>query len=162
MGLQSPVRLAPYDPGREAELVAMWRERFEFGVGVRDPHPFDEQVGDLRDHVPPSCEARIALDGPALVGFIAATSTRIDQLQVRVVAHRRGVGTALLDWAKKRSSGSLQLHAFARDRVARASCERHGLVVERRGSNRNGGSTTCGIAGRSLSALRVAEAARLP
>lgn len=45
MGLQPPVRLAPYDLGREAELVAMWRESFEWDVGVHDPHPFDEQVG---------------------------------------------------------------------------------------------------------------------
>ncbi len=133
MGLQSPVRLAPYDPGREAELVAMWRESFEFGVGVHDPHPFDEQVGYLRDQVLPTCEVRIALDGPALVGFVASTSTRIDQLYVRVGSHRRGVGTALLDWAKKRSSRSLQLHTFARNSVARAFYERHGFVVERQG-----------------------------
>lgn len=43
---------------------------------------------------------RIALDGPALVGFVAATSTRIHQLYVRVGSQRRGVGTALLDRVK--------------------------------------------------------------
>lgn len=100
MGLRLPVRLAPYDQGREVELVAMWRESFEFGVGVLDPRPFDEQLGYFRDHVLPNCEVRIALDGPALVGFVAATSTRIHQLYVRVGSQRRGVGTALLDRVK--------------------------------------------------------------
>lgn len=133
MGLQSPVRLAPYYPGREVELVAIWRESFESGVGVHDPHPFDEQVGYLRDQVLPTCEVRIALDGPALLGFVASTSTRIEQLYVRVGSHRRGVGTALLDRAKRRSSGRLQLYTFARNRVARAFYERHGFVVERQG-----------------------------
>lgn len=76
---------------------------------------------------------RIALDGSALVEFIAATSTHIDQLYVRVGSHRRGVGTALLEWAKNRSSGSLQLYTLARNRVARAFYERHGFVVERQG-----------------------------
>lgn len=98
-----------------------------------DPHPFDEQVGYFRDHILPACEVRIALDGPMLVGFIAATSTRIEQLYVRVGSHRRGVGTALLEWAKDCSSGSLQLYTFARNRVARAFHERHGFVVERLG-----------------------------
>ena len=74
---------------------------------------------------------RIALDGPVLVGFVASTATHIDQLYVRVGSHRRGVGTALLDWAKKRSSGSLQLYTFARNRVARAFYERNGFVLER-------------------------------
>lgn len=133
MGLQPPVRLAPYDPGREVELVSMWRESFEFGVGIVDPHPLDEQAGYFRDQVLPSRTVRIAADWPALMGFIAATSTHIDQLYVRVCSHRQGVGTALLEWAKQRSSGSLQLYTFARNRVARAFYERLGFLVERQG-----------------------------
>lgn len=133
MGLPSPVRLAPYDEGLEQDLVSMWRESFEFGVGIVDPHLLAEQVHYFRGHVLPRCDVCIALDGPALVGFIAATSTQVDQLYVRVGAHRRGIGTALLAWAKHRSSGSLQLYTFARNHVARAFYERHGFVVERRG-----------------------------
>lgn len=127
------MRLEPYDTGHEAELVSMWRESFEFGVGIVDPHPFDKQVGYFRDHVLATCELRVALDGSSLAGFIAATPTRIDQLYVRVGQHRRGVGTALLEWAKSRSAGSLELYTFARNGVARAFYERHGFVVERHG-----------------------------
>ena len=96
------------------------------------------------------------------MGFVASRSTRIEQPYVRVGSHRRGAGTAQLEWANERSSGSLQLYTFARNRVARAFYERHGFIVERQGSNRTGSSTTCCTAGRSLSALRIAEAARLP
>ena len=52
-------------------------------------------------------------------------------LAVNAMTAERYFKKALLDWAKKRSSGSLQLYTFARNRMARAFYERHGFVLER-------------------------------
>lgn len=133
MRVMGPLAIAPYTADREADLVAMWRESFEAGVGVIDPHPFSEQVAYFRAQVLPRCDVCVALEGDRLVGFIAATPSRIEQLYVRVGMHRRGIGTALLAWAQARSSGTLRLYTFARNRVACAFYEWHGFVVERRG-----------------------------
>ncbi len=127
------ITLAGYSPEHEIELVSMWRESFEFGVGIVDPHPFEEQIAYFRAQVLPQCEVRIARDDGVLAGFVAATPSRIDQLYVRVGRYRRGIGTALLAWAQARSAGTLQLHTFARNHGACAFYERHGFVVERRG-----------------------------
>lgn len=132
-GSMRPVVIAGYTPDREADLVSMWRESFEFGVGVADPHPLHEQVAFFRSQVLPRCEVRVALDGDTLVGFMAATPSRIEQLYVRVGMHRRGIGTALLAGAKARAPNCLHLYTFARNRVACSFYERHGFVIEQRG-----------------------------
>lgn len=46
---------------------------------------------------------------------------------------REGIGSAMLEWAKGRSAGSLWLYTFARNAGARAFYERHGFVAVARG-----------------------------
>ena len=70
----------------------------------------------------------LALCGPQLVGFVAASGESVAQLYVRVGEQRRGIGTTLLDWAKGRSDGSLWLYTFARNRGARAFYARSGFT----------------------------------
>ena len=111
----------------------MWRESFEFGVGVKDPHPIEEQTNALLTRVVPDNDVRVAFLGKRMVGFIAASPVSISQLHVRVGFHRRGIGSQLLDWAKARSSGSLWLYTFARNAAARSFYERHGFRIVARG-----------------------------
>lgn len=127
------VDIAPYERRYESELVSLWRASFEFGVGIRDPHPLVEQIQYFRDQVLPVCEVRVALDQGRLCGFVASTRDRVVQLYVDVHLHRRGVGTAMINWAKGQSSGCLHVYTFARNGIARAFYERHGFVVERYG-----------------------------
>src|SRR5215471_5539985 len=115
------------------ELVLMWRESFEHGVGVKDFHPIEDQVRFLQDKLVMENTVRVAwLDG-AMAGFVAATPASVAQLHVRVGLHRRGIGTQLLDWAKRQSNGSLWLYTFACNRVARAFYERRGFNLVARG-----------------------------
>ena len=123
-----PATLTAYDDGRLDELVAMWRESFEAGVGVTDPHPIAEQRTYFLTEVLPRNDVRLAMLDGRLVGFVAASRASVAQLHVRVGFHRRGIGTLLLAWAKAQSAGSLWLYTFARNRVARAFYERHGFV----------------------------------
>ena len=123
-----PATLTAYDDGRLDELVAMWRESFEAGVGVTDPHPIAEQRTYFLTEVLPRNDVRLAMLDGRLVGFVAASRASVAQLHVRVGFHRRGIGSLLLAWAKAQSAGSLWLYTFARNRVARAFYERHGFV----------------------------------
>jgi GNAT superfamily N-acetyltransferase len=128
-----PVSLEEFKPADAGELVSMWRESFEHGVGIVDPHPIEEQERYLLEEVIPKNDVRVArLDG-RIVGFVAATPESVAQLYVRKGFHRRGIGTRLLDWAKSRSNGSLRLFTFERNAGARAFYERHGFVIAARG-----------------------------
>lgn len=115
------------------ELIPMWRESFEFGVGIEDPHPIAEQEKYFGTVVIPNNRIRVALLEGQIVGFVAASTTSISQLYVRKGFHRRGIGSQLLEWAKNQSSGSLWLFTFERNAGARAFYERHGFKVVARG-----------------------------
>ena len=116
VGHLSAVNIVDFDSARTDELVRLWRESFEFGVGVVDPHP----IADQRDHfvntVVPNNAVRMALLDDQLVGFIAATKESIAHLYVRVGHHHCGIGTKLLRMGARPSRvGKLWLYAFARN-----------------------------------------------
>jgi len=128
----SPV-IAEYDGSFLEPVVRLWRESFEFGVGVTDPHPLSEQLEYFVSQVLPTNRVSLAFLSSQLVGFVAASSASISQLYVRVGLHRQGIGSALLASAKAESSGSLWLYTFARNAVACRFYEKHGFIVVERG-----------------------------
>ena len=111
----------------------MWRESFELGVGVKDPHPIAEQEKYFWTVVMPDNAVRVAFLEERMVGFVAASPTAIAQLYVRKGFQRRGIGSRLLEWSKSQSSGSLWLFTFERNEGARAFYERHGFKIVARG-----------------------------
>lgn len=121
--------LRELDPARVDELVRMWRESFEGGVGIVDPHPIQEQRDYLLREVLPTNALRIAEREGRMVGFVAATRESISQLYVRSGEQRRGIGAQLLGWAKAQSAGRLWLFTFARNHGARAFYEKHGFRI---------------------------------
>ena len=125
----SILTLACFDASSVDELVSMWRASFETGVGIKDPHPLEEQRAYLLREVLPNHDVRVAMLGQEIVGFVAANDSWIAQLYVDVRHLRRGIGTLLLSWAKQRSCGSLMLYTFARNTGARAFYERQGFVA---------------------------------
>ena len=134
---QSAIDIVDFDAARTDEIVRLWRESFEFGVGVVDPHPIEEQRKAFLTTVVPSNSVRMALLDGALVGFVAATKESVTHLYVRVGHHRCGIGTHLLDWAKTQSSGKLWLFAFERNAIAYAFYEKHGFKMVARGFEPN-------------------------
>ena len=127
------VRLEEFRPELARDLVLMWRESFEFGVGVTDPHPLAEQERFLLEEVVPNNTVRVAFIDRQMVGLVAATPASIAQLHVRKEFIRRGIGSQLLRWAKEQSRGSLWLYTFDRNAGARAFYERHGFRIIARG-----------------------------
>lgn len=114
------------------QLVCLWREAFEFGVGVTDPHPLAEQREYFVSQVLPTNRVTLALLESQLVGFVASSSESVAQLHVQVGLHRRGIGSALLALSKGRSAGSLWLYAFTRNTRACQFYEKHGFVAVER------------------------------
>lgn len=124
-----------YRPEYGRELVRMWRDSFERGVGVVDPHPLDEQFRYLEEKVVPENRVLVVLDlaGTAVTGFMASTPEKISQLYVHVGHQRRGIGSLLVNIAKQQSCGRLRLFTFSVNAVARRFYERHGFKVIGRG-----------------------------
>lgn len=120
--------LEPYDASRLDALLPRWRASFEQAVGIVDPHPLADQRAYFEREVAPRCDVRVALADGELAGFVAATRASVAQLYVFAGFQRRGIGTAMLDWAKAQSDGSLWLYTFARNAGARAFYERRGFV----------------------------------
>jgi ribosomal protein S18 acetylase RimI-like enzyme len=137
LGVDASIVIEAFQAEHAAELVPMWRESFEFGVGVTDPHPLEEQERYLFATVVPNNVIRVARLENQIVGFVAASSTSIAQLYVRRGFHRRGIGSQLLAWAKAQSVGTLWLYTFARNTGACAFYERHGFKVVSRGHEAN-------------------------
>jgi len=127
------LELIEYEASYLDRLVRLWREAFEFGVGVTDPHPVADQREYFVSQIVPANRVTLALLESQLVGFIASSSESIAQLHVQVGLHRQAIGSALLALSKGRSAGSLWLYAFTRNTRACQFYEKHGFVAVERG-----------------------------
>lgn len=123
------LRFAPFELAMADVLVPMWRESFEYGVGIVDPHPIEEQRTHLIERVLPEHDVTVALKGECVVGFVASNAVSVSQLYVRVGCHGRGIGHELLRRAMAASAGSLWLYTFARNTRARRFYERNGFLA---------------------------------
>ena len=133
MDVQENITLIDYEDRWLDDLILMWRESFEHGVGIVDPHPLEEQRRCFLENILPYNAVKLAVEEDQLLGFIAASRKSVSQLYVRVGLHRRGIGTLMLNWAKQQYRGNLWLHTFQQNRVARAFYERQGFVELERG-----------------------------
>jgi GNAT superfamily N-acetyltransferase len=122
-----------FAPAHADELVAMWRASFEAAVGAREPHTVEQQRAYLFDTVVPSNRVLVALVGGRVVGFIAASNRRIDQLYVHLDYQGAGIGSRLLEWAKDNSHGRLSLFTFERNDRAQKFYEARGFQIVGRG-----------------------------
>jgi ribosomal protein S18 acetylase RimI-like enzyme len=122
-----PPILTPLEHGETEALVRMWRASFEHGVGIVDPHPIEAQIAYFETQVRPVCQVHVARLSGAMVGFIACNHEMVSQLHVHVAHLRRGIGSLLLERAKRDSGGSLWLYTFARNHDARRFYESRGF-----------------------------------
>jgi GNAT superfamily N-acetyltransferase len=120
--------LSPFDDSMTDMVIGLWRASFEHGVGVRDPHPLEQQAAFFAEQVLPKHRVLVALEGSAPVGFIAFDGESVNQLYVRVDRLGRGIGTRLLQQAKDASAGRLWLYTFACNAAARRFYARQGFV----------------------------------
>ena len=131
------LELVEYDASFLERLLRLWREAFEFGVGVIDPHPLSEQREYFLSRVLPQHRVTLAVRESQLVGFVAATEESVSQLHVQVGMHRQGIGSVLLASSKAQSRGELWLYAFSQNARACRFYEKHGFVAVGRGFEPN-------------------------
>jgi GNAT superfamily N-acetyltransferase len=130
------MNIADYDPAFARQIVEMWRSSFEHGVGIKDPHTIEDQLGFFLGEVVPHSRVRMAFNGDELVAFMASTPESIEHLYVRVKNIGQGIGSRLISLAKTESTSSLSLHTFAQNKNARQFYEHQGFVeVERESEN---------------------------
>lgn len=64
------------------------------------------------------------------IAFLALADDFVDRLYVTPAHHRRGVGRALLDYAKTLSPNHLWLYTHAANKLARVFYEKNGFIAE--------------------------------
>jgi GNAT superfamily N-acetyltransferase len=130
------MRIQAYEASQARSVVELWRESFEYGVGIKDHHPIEEQHAHFVEQVVPTNTVRVALDGPSLVALMASRSDSISHLYVCVARLGQGIGSRLVQLAKTESAGSLWLYTFAQNKNARRFYEYQGFVeLERESEN---------------------------
>lgn len=70
-----------------------------------------------------------------IVGYLALDGSYVDRLYVDPAHQGHGVGTALLEHARRLSPQGLELHTHQQNIAARAFYERHGFVAVRFGTS---------------------------
>jgi len=129
------ISIVDYSSRYGPELVKMWRASFEQGVGIKDPHPLDDQIRALEQKIVLGNRVLIVFDNckSAVIGFLAYTSDTVSHLYIHVDYQNRGIGSMLLDIAKKNSNGVLRLFTLEPNKRAQKFYERHGFKIIRRG-----------------------------
>ena len=121
--------VSDFDPADTDRLIQMWRESFEFGVGIKDRNPLERQRRYFEEEVRPNVRVQVVKRQDEIVAFLAAHQSYISQLYVRVGYFGQGIGSMLLGLAKEQSAGSLCLHTLLRNTRARRFYEHHGFIL---------------------------------
>jgi GNAT superfamily N-acetyltransferase len=100
-------------------------------------HSDDEVRAWFASHVVSACELWLAEDeASTLVGILVLDEDWLDQLYVEPTMTGRGIGTGLLDLAKRERPDGLRLWTFVSNTGAQRFYERHGFVEAQRTDGR--------------------------
>ncbi len=100
---------------------------------ISGPVHSDEEVRQwFATRVTQELDLWVAESGPTMVGLLVLDGEWIDQLYVDPAYLGRGIGSRLLELAKRERPGRLRLWTFVSNEPAQRFYERHGFVeVER-------------------------------
>ena len=124
--------IRPYSPDDIESVLDIWESASRVG------HPFlsDSFLIEGREKIRrvymPMAATWIFEEGGTPVGFISLIGDEVGALFVDPAVHRRGVGRALMDFAKLQRT-ALELDVFVKNPVGRAFYEECGFVTTSEG-----------------------------
>ena len=133
-GLQ--YELVAYRPEYALEVVKLWRRSFQRAMGLEEQNRLGEVRGqiDFLSTIDPA-SLHVAMDpvSSTVLGFMALSEGALDHLYVHVDCQGAGLGTSLLNVAKRRSPGGIELFTFRRNRLAQSFYKTRGFQEVGRG-----------------------------
>ena len=136
MTLPAGIRLIDYDKRYADATVAMWRASKEQALGIPEAHSFDDHVWFLDEILAPQNRTCLAVtENDDVVGFMATDGNFLKQLYIHPDYQCQGIGSTLLDLAKKISTGNLKLYTFEINLPAQKFYEKHDFEIVGGGSD---------------------------
>ncbi len=124
------VAIRPATAGDAAAVADVFLASFHATYAFPLAHTDDQVRAWIRDTLVPAGATWVAVDGDAVVGLLVAAEGDLDQLYVAPDRLGEGIGRRLLELAKERSPGGLQLYTFQVNERARRFYERNGFTAE--------------------------------
>ncbi len=118
------------------EVVALWHRSWTDAFpNLKHPHPFEQWKARFDHDYAKQDGLWVAVIQDQIVGFIVVIDSVITQIFVDVDRQRAGIGTVLLNQAKKMYPNGLSLTTLAQNRQARLFYEKHGFAPGTAGIN---------------------------
>ena len=118
-----------FDQASFEDALWIWRRGVEGVVEVVDPDPSIEGLRHwVESEVLLAHRFRVATVSNEVVGVMASNSESVCALYIRPDHQHKGIGSAMLELAKKDSAGSLWLFTFAKNLQARSFYAKHGFL----------------------------------
>ena len=125
-----------YRPDDFDALTILWRISREKSLPEfqrEKGHFFYEDQNYFQNHILKNNQVWVVESGQQRVAFMAMNKDFIDQLYIHPDHQRRGIGRALLDFARRLSPDHLWLYTLQINVGARAFYEKNGFVAEKFG-----------------------------
>ena len=120
------------------ETIAVWHQtrkatHTSMNIETERGLTLEDSQRIFRENIAPRYQLWVAEKGGRVVGFLAILNSYVDRMYVKPGDQGCGVGTALLEMARKLSPEGLELHTHRENRRARAFYEKHGFRAVRFG-----------------------------
>ena len=117
-------------PTDAASVAEVYLASFQAALPtLRLVHTDDQVRRWIRDVVIPETETWVAVDGPKIVAMLSLRPGWVEHLYVAPDRRGEGIGRRLLDLAKVRCGGPLDLWTFQVNKQARRFYEANGFVA---------------------------------
>ena len=131
-----PFIIREYSPDDFDALTIVWRISREKSLPEfqrEKGHFFYEDQNYFQNHILQNNQVWVVESGQCSVAFMAMNKDFIDQLYIHPDHQRRGIGQALLGFARQLSPDHLWLYTLQINVNARAFYEKNGFVAEKLG-----------------------------
>lgn len=117
-----------YDPKDRDALLVVWAESAAVAHPFWTPAMFEQERRDIAEKFLPVAETFVFERNGAVVGFISLLGSEVGGIFVDPQYHGKGIGTALMDWARA-SRDHLELEVFEANEVGRGFYVAYGFGV---------------------------------